>query len=163
MRKLKVYIETSVWSFAFAEDVPNYREDTLAFLERCRAGVFETFVCPLVLEEIERASEPLRTKLAELVRQIAPTLIEFSPAAAELADRFVREGVVPAGKPEDAGHVAAAFIEEMDVLVSWNFRHIANVRRAERFNAAAILAGYHRPLRIVSPPEVLYDEEDESP
>ncbi len=42
------------------------------------------------------------------------------PAAAELADRFVREGVVPAGKPEDAGHVPAAFIEEMDVLVSWN-------------------------------------------
>lgn len=47
------------------------------------------------------------------------------------------------------------------VLELWNFRHLANVRRAERFNAVAILAGYHRPLRIVSPAEVLYDEEDE--
>ena len=163
MRKLRVYIETSVWSFAFAEDAPNYRDDTLAFLERCRAGAFDTVICPLVLEEIERASEPLQARLAELVRQIGPTLIEFSPSAAELADRFVRQGVVPASKPEDAGHVAAAFVDEVDVLVSWSFRHIANVRRAERFNAVAVLAGYHRPLRIVSPAEVLYDEEDESP
>ena len=161
MRKLRVYVETSVWSFAFAEDAPDYRDDTLAFLERCRAGAFETFVCPLVLEEIERADEPLRTKLAELIRQTGPALIEFSPAAAALADRFVEARVVPASKPEDAGHVAAAFIEEMDVLVSWNFRHIANVRRAERFNAVAVLAGYHRSLRIVSPSEVLYDEQDE--
>jgi hypothetical protein len=54
--------------------------------------------------------------------------------------------------------VAIAFGEELDVLVSWNFRHIASVRRAERFNAVAVMSGYYRPLKIVSPAEVLYDD-----
>lgn len=162
MPKLKVYIETSVWSFAFAEDVPDYCAETLAFFDRCREGAFETFVSDVVLGEIERADERLRTRLIDLVRQVRPTLFESSAVAMDLADAFVREGVVPKGKPEDARHVAAAFAEEMDVLVSWNFRHIVNVRRAEQFNAVAVLAGYYRPLRIVSPAEVLYDYEDES-
>jgi len=56
--------------------------------------------------------------------------------------------------------VAAAFDEGLDVLVSWNFRHIANVRRAEKFNAVAILQGYHHAMRIVSPAEVMYAEDD---
>ncbi len=159
MHKLRVYIETSVWSFAYAEDTPDYRADTLAFFERCREGAFELFVSEVVLAEIERADEPLKSELMRLVSEHRPTLFELSPEALELADAFVRERVVPRNKPEDARHVAAAFVNELDVLVSWNFRHIANVRRAARFNAVAILAGYHRPLRIVSPQEVLYDDE----
>ncbi len=162
MPKLRVYVETSVWSVAFADDAPNYQADTLAFFDRCRGGILDTYVSDIVLAEIARADEPLRTRLTGLVREVRPTLIGFSPPAGELADRFVREGVVPRSKPEDARHVASAFVEELDVLVSWNFRHIVNLRRSERFNAVAVLAGYLHPLRIVSPTEVLYDEEDEN-
>ena len=162
MLRLRVYIETSVWSFAFAEDVPDYRADTLAFFDRCRAGMFETYVSDVVLEEIEQAAEPLRTHLLDLVRAVHPTLIGFSRTGATLADAFVQARVVPSGKPEDARHVAAAFEQRLDVLVSWNFRHIANVRRAEQFNAVAVLCGHHHPLRIVSPAEVLYDAGNET-
>jgi hypothetical protein len=56
------------------------------------------------------------------------------------------------GPPPDTG---------LDVLVSWNFRHISNVRRADRFNALAVLDGFLKPLRIVSPAEVLYDDQPE--
>lgn len=44
--------------------------------------------------------------------------------------------------------------------MSWNFRHIANLRRAEKFNAVAVLQGYHHEMRIVSPGEVLYAQDD---
>jgi hypothetical protein len=155
MPKLRVYVETSVWSFAFADDAPDYRADTLAFFDRCRSGAY---VSDGVLEELSRADEPLRSELTRLVGNIQPALVETSPEARQLADVFVREGVVPASKPEDARHVAVAFTEELDVLVSWNFRHIANVRRSEKFNAVAVISGFHRPLRIVSPAEVLYDD-----
>ncbi len=162
MVRLRVYVETSVWSFAFADDAPDYRAATLAFFDQCRAGAVSTFVSQIVLAEIERAREPLRGRLTGLIRGIRPTLLPFPAAAADLADRFVREGIVPAAKPEDARHVAAAIVAELDVLVSWNFRHIVNIRRAERFNAAAILASYVRPLRIASPEEVLYGDEDDA-
>jgi hypothetical protein len=159
MNKLRIYIETSVWSFAFADDAPDYRADTLAFFERCRSGFCDAFISDIVLAEIDRAEDPLKEQLIQIVRDVRPTVFALSPDAQALSDVFLREHAVPPSKPEDARHVAAAFAEELDVLVSWNFRHIANVRRADRFNALALLAGYHRPLRIVSPAEVLYEDE----
>jgi len=158
--KLRIYVETSVWSFALADDAPDYRAATEEFLERCRRRVFLPFISSLVLEEISSAEPPLRKDLEELVAGVRPTLFTLSDRALALADAFLAAGVVPAGKPEDAGHVAAAFNRRLDVLVSWNFRHIANVRRAEKFNAVAVLQGYHHGLRIVSPSEVLYAEDD---
>jgi predicted nucleic acid-binding protein len=158
MPKLRIYIETSVWSFAFADDAPDYRADTLAFFDRCRQNAFDVFVSDVVLGELVQADEPLRSELSALVRDIRPAFVALTSDANELADAFVREGVVPPSKPEDARHVAIAFGEELDVLVSWNFRHIASVRRAERFNAVAVMSGYYRPLKIVSPAEVLYDD-----
>ena len=152
-----------MWSVAFATDVPDYRADTLAFFDRCRAGHIYPFVSQVVLEEVDRADTPIRERLLGLIREIAPTVIEGSSDVDRLAGAFLVERVVPRGKPEDARHVAIALVEELDVLVSWNFRHIAGVRRADRFNAVAILQGFYKPLRIVSPSEVLYDDELDSP
>lgn len=159
MGRLRVYIETSVWSFAFAEDAPDYRADTELFFERCRQGVFDLFVSDVVLRELARAREPLRRQLVDLVADIHPAVFAVSADAERLAQGFVDQGVVPRGKPEDARHVAAAFDQRLDLLVSWNFKHIANVRRAERFNAVAVLWGYSHSLRIVSPAEVIYGDE----
>src|SRR3972149_5211947 len=117
-----VYVETSVWSFAFADDAPDYRADTLAFFARCRRREIDPIVSTIVLSELDRAEPPLREKLLALTRSIAPFVVQPEPEALQLAEAFVRERVVPATKPEDARHVAIAFVEEADVLVSWNFR-----------------------------------------
>ena len=159
MAKLRVYVETSVWSFAFADDAPDYRADTLLFFERCRRGELAPCISTVVLEELDRAPVDLRARLLHLVGEIGLVVVAMNPEAERLATAFLRERVVPAGKPEDARHVAAAFQADLDVLVSWNFRHIAGVRRADRFNAVAVLEGYYKLLRIVSPAEVLYDDE----
>lgn len=130
----------------------------MEFFDRCRSAAFDCFVSVVVLEEIERAAEPIRSDLRRPLIDISPTVLEASPEVEALAGAFVEAKVVPQSKPEDARHVAAAFVHDLDVLVSWNFRHIASLRRAERFNAVAVLQGYSRPLRIVSPAELLYDE-----
>ena len=59
---------------------------------------------------------------------------------------------------EDAFHVAYATVHQIDVLLSWNFRHLANVRREARFLAINQQLGYRYPLRLVSPLEV--EDED---
>jgi len=97
--------------------------------------------------------------LEELVRDVKPVLLSTLPEAESLSEAFLRENVVPVGKPEDARHVAIALVYGLDVLVSWNFRHIVNIRREERFNAVALLEGYHHYLRVVSPKELIYDDE----
>lgn len=160
---MRIYVETSVWSFAFADDAPDYQADTIAFFDRCRTRIHEPLTSVVALEEIERATPALREKLVALVRDIQPVVVGFSTDAQRLANAFVRERAVPPAKPEDAQHVAIAFAEEADTLVSWNFRHIVSVRKADRFNAIALLQGFYKPLRIVTPAEVLYDDEIESP
>src|SRR5438552_17760151 len=102
MARLRVYVETSVWGFVFANDVPDYRRDTLAFFDRCRAGEVEPLVSVLVLQELVRADSPLREKLAALVGEIQPTVFDVSDEARQLAEAFVQHGVVPPSKPEDA-------------------------------------------------------------
>ena len=159
MKKVRVYIETSVWSFVFAEDVPEYRADTMVFLDLCRKGLFESCISSVVLNEIQFADAPLRKRLEGLVQDVKPVLLPWSDEAEDLSKAFIRERAVPASKPEDARHVAVAMAHGLDVLVSWNFRHIVNLRREERFNAVALLAGYHQELRIVSPKELIYYEE----
>lgn len=159
MKKIQVYVETSVWSFALAEDVPESRADTEAFFDLCRNRLFEPCISSVVLAEIQFAQPPLRTRLEELVREIKPVVLPWLSEADDLSDAFVRERAVPPSKPEDARHVAIAVVHGLDVLVSWNFRHIVNLRREERFNAIALLAGYHHQLRIVSPKELIYYDE----
>lgn len=160
---MQIYIETSVWSFAFADDSPDYTAETLAFFDRCRQGLLTPVISTVVLEELDRADDPLRTQLRGLVDDISPTVLRLSADARSLADAFLRHGAVPPSKPEDARHVAVAFVAGLDVLVSWNFRHIANVRRADRFNAIALLEGFHKPLHIVSPAETPYDDQSGTP
>jgi len=159
MQKFHIYIETSVWSFAFAEDVPDYRADTLTFFELCKKQVFESYISRAVLSEIHRAHTTLRKRLEELVRDVKPAMLPTLPETDSLSKAFIRENVVSSGKPEDARHVAIAMVHGLDVLVSWNFRHIVNIRREERFNAVALLEGYHHRLRIVSPKELIYVDE----
>jgi len=159
MKTIHVYVETSVWSFAFAEDVPEYRADTTVFLDLCRRRLFESYISDAVLGEIQFAQAPLRRRLEELLQSVKPVLLPWLPEADDLSDAFVREKAVPPSKPQDARHVAIAMAHGLDVLVSWNFRHIVNLRREERFNAIALLEGYHHQLRIVSPKELIDYEE----
>jgi hypothetical protein len=135
IKKIHVYVETSVWSFAFAEDVPEYRADTTVSLDLCRRRVFEPYISNAVLTEMQFAQPPLRKRLEDLLRDVKPVLLPWLPEADDLADIFVRERGVPPSKPQDARHVAIAIARELDVFVSCNFRHIVNLRREERFNA----------------------------
>jgi predicted nucleic acid-binding protein len=155
-----IYIETSVWSFAFAEDAPDYTAETLRFFDRCRGGAFRPYISGVVLREIARAGEPTRRKLVELIEEMRPLQVPPSLAADELAKQFLTLGAVPPSKPEDAAHVAAAFVSGCDVLVSWNFKHIVNIRKAEKFNAIAMLCGFTKGLAIATPLETWDVEED---
>lgn len=156
---MRVYVETTVWSFAFADDTPEMTAHTHLFFDRCRTGAIAAVIAPLVITELRRADEPVRSGLLGLIGEIAPVVIPDSAESDALALEFLRLGAVPPSKPDDAAHVAAAFAAGLDVLVSWNYKHIANVRRSQKFNAVAALRGYRRPLIITIPSEVLYGEE----
>ena len=75
-----------------------------------------------------------------------------------LAEAYVREGAIPLKKYDDALHVAISTVRGMDVLVSWNFEHLANVNKERRISAVNEANGYFRLLRITTPLEVMSRE-----
>lgn len=154
MRKLSVYAETSVWSHAFAEDAPELREATEQFFDNAREGRYDLFISSVVLQEIARADKELATKLRRLIDDLSPIELDFDDDMDRLSQEYLSHGVVPPSKVEDAQHVAAAVSSELDVLASWNYRHLVNVRRREKFYQISVMNGFYKPLQIVTPREV---------
>lgn len=57
MNTLKLYLETSVWNFYFADDAADKQVATWQFFEQVRQGVYDIFVSDMVFKEITRASQ----------------------------------------------------------------------------------------------------------
>ena len=80
-----------------------------------------------------------------------------------LAGKFLEMGAVPPGKPDDARHVAIAMVNALDILVSWNYRHLVNVRRREAFQHIGAMQGYYKPLHIATPEEAIEYDDQQGP
>lgn len=159
MRKLKLYLDTSVISFLFAEDVPEEKQITQKLFNLLRKGKYEFYISKVVIEEIEKTPDlEKRQKLLTQAQQASLSLLQRSKEVEEMADNYIADGVIPKKKIEDALHIAFATVYEIDILVSWNYEHLANIKKEERINSVNIKSGYTKPLRMITPLEVVGDE-----
>ena len=126
--KLKIYLDTSVFSAYFDDRAQDRRAQTLEFWERIAA--FDTCTSDLAREELEKTPNVERRKrLLGLLYGL--TLHSITDEMTQLSERYVRAGVFTAIMMNDAVHVAAAVLTRQDLLLSWNFKHLVNrVRRA---------------------------------
>jgi predicted nucleic acid-binding protein len=154
MRKPSIYVETSIWSQLTTDDAPHMREATEDFLVEAGRGKFNLFVSQVVFEEIARASEETTKQLQSLIETYKPVFLDFTEEAWSLAEEFLRNGAVPPSKVDDARHVAVAVANELDILLSWNYKHLVNMRRRELFHYISVVNGYYKQLQILTPLEV---------
>jgi len=157
MKRLKLYLETSVWNFYFADDAPEKQTMTYQFFERVQQTQYDIYVSEVVFTEIARASEEKMRKLLQLIGECHPKRLELTEEVIELAQRYLATGVLPQRCLEDALHAAVATVYEMDALISWNLRHLANLQKMEKINGINLLEGYSKKLELVTPMEVLYE------
>jgi predicted nucleic acid-binding protein len=151
IRKMKIYLDTSVISALFDEKNPERKSLTEVFFKE--TGNFETFVSELTAAEIERTPEiQLRRKMKEAVAQFL--LLSLTDDVEWLAKEYVRYGAVPEDYPEDAYHIAIAVINEMDFLLSWNFRHIVRRKTKDIVKMVNTLNRF-RQIEIMTPAELL--------
>ena len=154
MKKLKLYIETSTWNFIFADDAPEKRDLTHEFFSVVKKGVYDIFVSEIVTNEIFRASLEKRHKLMKEIDKYQPIQLETNDEMRRLAQAYMEAKIVPAKKIEDALHVAIATAHGLDAVISWNFDHLANLRKADSFNGVNMTYGYSKRIEIVTPMEV---------
>lgn len=145
--KLSLYLETSVVGAYLDNSEPFRRDLTIRWWEH-ELSEYETFVSPLVRREIERVPEPHRTGYLKLIDPLKN--LEIPEEAAILAQGYVARGIFHRKFLADALHVALASIHKIDYLVTWNFGHLANVRKQARIRVFNHSAGFFVPT-IVTP------------
>ena len=119
-------------------------------------GELRLVLSELTLRELAPAPLAVRSVLAAIPESHIEVL-QLSPAAAELAQRYLAEGILKANMLADAQHIAMATLANVHALVSWNFRHVVNLPRIQGYHGVNIRFGY-ATIEIRSPREVLADE-----
>lgn len=152
MRKLRLYLETSIFNFAFAEESPKEREVTLKLFEKL--DQYEPYISEIVIVEINRAPQKKKEELLGLLNKYVFEELIFDESAKILADRYIQEGIIPQKYQEDAFHIAIASSNNLDVLISWNFAHIVKLKTKREIQGINLLLGY-KEIEICSPWEVV--------
>ena len=151
-RPLRVYVDTSVFG-GVHDDA--FRVASERFFAAVRAGAFTVLASEVLVVEI--ASAPAVVQATFEGHRAHMEAVEATAEAAALAEAYLAARVVPAASRVDALHVALASVARADALVSWNFKHLVQLRRIRGFHAVNVLRGY--PLiEIRSPLEVIDDE-----
>jgi predicted nucleic acid-binding protein len=147
---IKVYVDTSVFGGCFDEE---FREWSRKLLDEFKSGLKILVLSDLTLKELEEAPTNVRNVVGE-VPEGHKVYILLDEEARALARHYIDEEVVSASYLLDAQHIALATVKRVDVLVSWNFKHIVNLDKIRRYNAVNLKYGYPL-LEIRSPREVL--------
>ena len=154
MRIPRIYLETSVFNFVFADDAPDKKADTLKLFEEIKQGKYQAFTSNYVIDELDRTQEPKRSNMNNLIKRYDIKVLLGNAETERLADIYVAEKIIPAKYADDALHIATASVLGLDVIVSWNFKHIVKLKTIRMTESINLKEGYRRIL-INSPTEVI--------
>jgi len=153
MRTLKLYIDTSVIGGYFDQE---FEEETKALFDKVKQNEYSIVLSDLT--ERELLGSPKNVKMLLKYLGIIPEIVLMTTEVDALAEEYLHEKVVGETSKDDCLHIALATINKIDILVSWNFKHIVNVKRIRGYNAINIKNGYS-VLEIRSPKDLIDYEE----
>ena len=159
-KKFKIYLDTSVPNFLFADDAPEKKEVTIDFFDNCiMKELYDTFISDVVIAEIEDTNNiEKREMLLYTIKKYPIEILEMTDEEEieieTMANKYIDEGIIPSNKKADALHVATCLVKRMNFLVSWNYKHLANVQREKRIRIINLENNYGHDLRIITPLEL---------
>jgi predicted nucleic acid-binding protein len=152
--KQRIYIDTSIVGGYFDDE---FQAETRKLFKRLEKGEILFVTSDLLSLELLDAPKRVRELLNKYPSHYFEK-VEIMEEAIDLADQYIAENVVGKSSIEDCRHIALATISKVDVLASWNFRHIVNLQRIRGYNAINLLNGYST-LEIRSPKDLLTYED----
>jgi len=154
MKQNAIYLDTSVLNFIFEEKDLEKANSTKELFREIRRGKYPAYILELVLREIGKASSLKRERLLSLIRTYNLPVIEVTPECIVLAEKYMEKKIFPQKYRDDGLHIAIATVHSMDVIVTWNIRHMVKLKTRREVKAINILEGY-REIEICTPLEVI--------
>lgn len=156
MKTGRIYVDTSVLGGCFDVEFAVWSN---GLIEDFRRGVFRPVLSDLTAIEVATAPERVRTLHQEVTA--LGELVSATAEVVDLAGAYEGHGILGPRYRNDMLHIALATVATVDVVVSWNFRHIVRLDKIQLFNGVNIERGY-RALSIYSPREVTTYGRDDS-
>jgi predicted nucleic acid-binding protein len=150
MKKLKIYLDTSVISHLLHEDVPEKRNDTIRLWERIKNGYYDVYTSTVTFYEIDECAEELRIKLRQFIDEIDVTIINLAENELQLAEKIIELGILTRKSIDDCYHIACAIVSECDIIVSWNIKHLVNYKTINGVRGISQIERY-KPIDICTP------------
>lgn len=156
--KQKIYIETSVVSYF----VSNTSENILIAARQLATKkmwdimkTFDVFISDIVVQEASQGDKLQANLRIEIIKDFKA--LKIDDEAKKLAKALLNGKSIPKKFPEDALHIAVAAVNGMDIIVTWNFKHINNPFTRMMIRQISENEGYTCP-EICSPDEFLGDK-----
>lgn len=148
--KQRIYIDTSIVGGYYDEE---FKEATKSLFDRLDNNEIIFVVSDLLDLELINAPQQVRELLLTYSADKFQR-VELTEEAIKLADKYIDEKVVGKTSIEDCRHIALATINKVDVLASWNFKHIVNLDRIKGYNSVNLKLG-HSMIEIRSPKDLI--------
>jgi len=146
-----LYLDTSVIGGYFDEE---FKDATRELWRQMQKGLYRFVTSVVVDQEMVKAPERVQKLMASTFRE-KESYLPLTEDVIDLAQAYLDHKVVSSGYVDDARHVAMAVVHGIYIVVSWNFKHLVNLRRETGFNSVNVLQGYPQ-VRILSPLELIY-------
>lgn len=164
-KRVALYIETSVFGFYYDDKPENCskQQATEMLFNQIQRDFFIAFYSDITLAEIERTKDNVKKKkLLDLIPNFGLEKIEMAPEGELqlLANLFLEKGIIPRDKKDDALHLALVILSpQIDYLITWNCKHLANINVFRKVRSSALSLGYEIKFETITPEEVIFYEE----
>ena len=153
MKRQRIYIDPSIVGGFFDTE---FEKETKMLFQRLENKEIIFVISDLLFKELENAPPNVKYLLENYDKKFLEEVIATNEVS-ELAEKYIAEKVVGRTSLDDCKHIALATINKVDVLVSWNFKHIVNLERIKGYNGVNLKTGYS-VIEIRNPKDLVYYE-----
>ena len=161
MKKLKIYLDTSVISHLDQQDAPEKMKQTQELWEILKTYKYDIVLGTIDYRELDDCDEDKKEILYSYLAEINFEVVEKTEEIEELAREIIEQGILKEKNIDDCIHMATAILSDCDIIVSWNFRHMVNVDTINGIRRIALARRYNTIIDIY-PPNLLLKGEDEN-
>jgi len=133
-------------------------KDTLTFWEDIKRGMYEICISGVVIDELMKNAEPKQSVLLNHLADIEYTMLEVDETVDSLARKFIENGILREKSIDDCYHIAFAMRYGCDVILSWNFKHIYNIKTIRGVKIVSGITSY--PEIAIYSPTILIEGDD---
>ncbi len=152
MKKLKIYLDATIPNYVFNPHTPEKQKAAKELFHEIDKERFEVYISKVVIDEIQECPEPKRSGLINLIKKFF--VLELTEECNELANEYIKRGIIPKKNKEDALHIAIASIYDLDAIISYNFEHIVKLKTIREVSGINLSKGY-KIIELIIPEEVI--------